>query len=166
MTVMTKLSTRGPVFPVYLELEVGGESRDEFMAEISDLRIYASDWAKDVVSKLVLNPSPKKRVKFARVKVRDLGFTKNPTTAQIWARIRKFGHTLCEPSDGLAIRVALNGQPKDDVFWLAMKNIAGSDGDQCVFEIRQIGDSERWLCTRWMGLPGGFVLGHEIVFRL
>ncbi len=161
-----KYSTRGPVFPIYLETEVGGKSKDELLAELSAAGIEVSDWAKDIMSKPAWKPGPKERVKFARVKVKDLGFTENPTTSQIWTRILELGYALCEPGDGPAIRRDLKDQPTGDVCWLAMNQITDSGGRPRVFKLERDVRGKRWLRAYWT-LPGDqWLLGSEIVFRL
>lgn len=153
-------------FPVYLELEVGGKSKDELIAEIESAGMFVSDLSKDIMSKPAWKPGEKETVKFARVSVRDLGFTKNPTTTQIWARIRELGHSLCESGDGPALRRALKGQVKGDICWTAMEQITDSDGDPHVFELECYDDGEQWLPATWASPGDSWDLGYEIVFRL
>ena len=108
-------------------------------------------------------------VKFARVKVSDLGFTnpkKLPTTREIWERIQELGHSLCEPGDGPAIRLALKDQPRGDYFWTAMEQISDSGGDPSVFHVRCNDDGTRWLYAYWVSPDDEWDLGSEIVFRL
>jgi len=163
---MRKFSQKGPVFPVYLELEVGGKSRDALLAEMKAAGHTVSDWARDIMSKDAWKQGERRTVKFARVKVSELGFTKNPKTSEIWARIRELGHSLCEPADGPAIRLALKDQPCGDYFWTAMEQIAGSDGDPRVFDVKRGADGESWLCTSWVYPDVEWLLDYEIVFRL
>jgi hypothetical protein len=161
-----KFSTRGPVFPIYLECEVGGKSKDELLAEIKSDGMFASDWANDILSQDVWRPGEKETVKFARAKIRDLGFTKNPKTSEIWARIRELGHALCEPGDGPSIRLALTDQPRGDYFWCAMEQITDSDGDPSVFSVERNDDCEQWLDAPRASPDGGWSLGDGVVFRL
>lgn len=161
-----QFSQAGPVFPIYLECEVGGKSQAELLAEIEANAMFASDWAKDIMSKPAWKQGEQETVKFARVKVNDLGFTKNPTTSEIWARIKGLGHSLCEPADGPALRLALKDQPKGDYFWTAMEQIAVSDGGPSVFDVRRYGDGRRWLYADWTDSDDQWSLDSEIVFRL
>ncbi len=164
-----QFSTKGPVFPVYLKIEVGGKSKEELLAELQSGGFFVSDWAKDIMSRPAWKPGEKERVKFARVKVRELGFTdpKNlPTTAQIWARIQEFGHALCEPGDGPAIRRVLTDQSRDDYLWAAMEQITDSAGGRRVFCVKRGGGGERWLDARWANPSRGWDLDSEVVFRL
>lgn len=156
-------------FPVYLEAEVGGKPKDQLLAELKSAGYFMSDWAKDIISKDAWKPGLKETVKFTRVHVRELGFTdpkRLPTTTQLWARIREFGHSLCEPGDGPAIRLALKDQPRGDWFWCAMEQIAGSGGDPSVFGVECGGDGGRWLTVAWTRPDGEWDLGDGLVFRL
>jgi len=153
-------------FPIYLECEVGGKSKDELITEIELNGMFASDWAKDIMGKPAWKPGEKQTVKFARVKVCDLGFTKNPGTSQIWARIQEFGHSLCESGDGPAIRLVLKDQPRNDRFWIAMEQIAASGGLSSVFIVERRDDSGSRLVADWVGPRGERYLDNEFVFRL
>lgn len=160
-----KFSTRGPVFPVYLDIEVGGKSKDELLAELKAGGHYVSDYAKDIMSKPAWKSGKKEQVKFARATISDLGFTKNPTTREVWARIIELGHSLCEPGDGPAIRLALKDQPRGDYFWCAMEQITDSGGSPDVFCVLR-DDDESGLRTYWTSPGHGWNLDDEIVFRL
>lgn len=161
-----QFSQKGLVFPVYLEIKVGGKSRDELLAELQQSGCSVSDWAKDIMSKPAWKPGKKETIKFARVKVGDLGFTKNPTTEQIWARIRELGHSLCKSGDGPAIRLNLKDQPRGDYFWTAMEQISGSGGDPGVFGVGHYDGDALWLRAGWTDPDFGWNLGSEVVFRL
>lgn len=161
-----KFSQKGPVFPVYLQCEVSGKSKDELLADIKSAGMFASDWARDIMGKPAWKPGEKQVIKFARVKVSELGFDKSPTTTQIWARIKELGHALCEPCDGPAIRIALKDQPRNDWFWCAMEQITGSGGRPRVFYIYRVGDGRSWLSTGWVNPDDKWSLGREVVFRL
>ena len=74
-------------------------------------------------------------IDLARVKVRDLGFTKQPTTNEIWARIRELGNDLCPAEVGPHLRLQFGDQDRGDYFWVAMEQIADSDGNPNVFNV-------------------------------
>jgi hypothetical protein len=161
-----KFSAKGPVFPAYLEIEVGGKTRDQLLVELKSEGHQVSDYAKDLMSKEAWRPGQRQVVKFARVTVRELGFAKNPTTREIWARIQELGHSLCEPGDGPAIRLVLKDQPRGDYFWIAMEQIAGSDGSPNVFDVKHADGSESWLFTIRVGPDREWGLDFAFVFRL
>ncbi|OHA90878.1 MAG: hypothetical protein A2665_00075 [Candidatus Zambryskibacteria bacterium RIFCSPHIGHO2_01_FULL_46_30] len=104
--------------------------------------------------------------KFTRVKVRNLGFTKNPVTTQIWARIRELGHLPCELGDGSAIRIALKDQPLGDYFWIIMEQVTVSGRRPKVFLAVCLGFGQSWLRASRANLGVEWSLDNEIVFRL
>ncbi len=162
-------STRGPMFPVYLEIEVGGKCKHEVVAEFEAEGFFVSDYAKDIMGKPSWKPGKKETVKFGRATLRELGFTdpkQLSTTEQIWARIIELGHSLCEPADGPAIRLALKDQPRGDYFWCAMQQISDSDGDPGVFRVSCNAYGLRWLDTDWANPGRQWGLGPSVVFRL
>jgi hypothetical protein len=161
-----RFSTRVPVFPVYLDIEVGGKSMRELITAIESVGMFANDYSHDIMMNPVWKPGERKQVKFARAKIRDLGFTKNPTTRDVWARIQELGHSLCEPGDGPAIRLALTDQSRGDYFWVAMEQITDSDGDPFVFYVYRLDGGERWLHARWGDPDIEWDFDDEIVFRL
>lgn len=157
---------RAGEFPVYLEIEVGGKTKDQLLSEMKAAGYEVSDWAKDIMSKPAWKPGKKQTVKFGRAKISELGFSKKPTTREVWARILELGHSLCEPGDGPAIRLALKDQPSGDYFWTAMEQISASDGDPGVFVVERRGDGERWLDADWVRPDDEWGLVSEVVFRL
>ena len=58
-----------------------------------------------------------------------------PTTDALYERANVLGLDLCEAEDGPTIRELYSDQPDGEVVWLAMKQIAGSDGDPSVFKL-------------------------------
>ena len=164
-----QFSAKGPVFPVYLEIETGGRSKDKLLSALKADDCEASTWAQDIMGKPAWKPGKKQTVKFARVKVSDLGFTdpkKLPTTREVWKRVQELGHNLCEPGDGPAIRLALKEQPRGDYFWTAMEQITDSGGYPSVFYVSCGGGGTRWLYAAWVYPDSEWDLGGEIVFRL
>ena len=161
-----RFSQKGPVFPVWLEIEVGGKSKDELTTLNKGAERETSNYAADIMGKDAWKPGQVEVVKFARVKVRELGFTKNPTTREIWARIEELGHSLCEPADGPALGAAFMDQPKGDICWTAMKQITASGGSPSVFVLERDDFGDRWLYADWAGPGDEWDLVDGVVFRL
>jgi hypothetical protein len=157
--------TKSPA-PVYLELEVGGKSNDELLAELKSGGFYTSLWAKDIMSNPAFKLGERQTVKFARVTVRELGFTKRPNTTQVGARILELGHSLCEPADGPAIRLVLKDQKRGDHFCCAMEQILGSDGMPRVFHVLRNAEGRELLSTLWAHPNDELELDDSIMFRL
>lgn len=155
-----------PTFKVWQILTIGGKSKDELLVKIEAAGQFASDRAKDVMSKPTFTTLPEPTtLNLARVKVRDLGFTKNPTTTRLFARIREVGE-LCPAEIGPHIRLALKDQPKGDIFWVAMETITDSDGLPGVFCVKRSDSGEAWLSCNYVGPDHQWYLENEIVFVL
>ncbi len=158
---------RAGEFPVYLEIEVGGKSQKQMLGEMKSNDLFVSDWAKDIMSKDAFTTLPEQTsVHLARVKVSDLGFTEQPTTTELWARIRELGHELCPAEVGPHLRLQFADQEKGDYFWVAMEQISDSVGYPYVFYIRRNDDGERWLYTTWVRPDYRWHLDRELVFVL
>lgn len=143
--LIRQFSQKGPVFPVFLEIEVGGKSKDELVAEIEANGMFASEYSRNIMGKDAWKPGNKETVRFGKSSVRDLGFTKPPTTRELWKRIEELGHALCEPGDGPALRREWKDQPKGTVCWTAMKQITASFGYPDVFLLHRFDDGKTWL---------------------
>jgi len=147
---------------VWKTIMVGGLSKDKLLKRLVQAGRNVSDWVKDH-SKLAFKTSAEPHeISFIRVEVKDLGFTQNPTTTELFARIKEVGE-LCQPEDGPWL--ALQDQPCGDIFWLAMESIAGSGGNPMVFIVGRNDDSGRWLGTRYAGPDNPWYLDNEVVFR-
>ncbi len=158
-----KFSIKGAVFPVYLNIAVGGKSKNQLLKELqSGFNVYGS--TEDIMGAPSWKPGKREQVKFACVKIRELGFTKNPTTTALWARIRDVA-ALCEPYDGPAIRLALKDQPYDECFWCAMEQITDTYGSAYVFILKRVTSKPR-LCTGWAPPDNAWNLDNRVVFRL
>lgn len=135
-------------FSVWQTIIIGGQSKDELIAAIINSGMFVSDLARDIMGKdtfiTLLEP---KTVRLARCKVKDLGFVKNPTTTQIFERIKEIGGELCPPEVGPHLRLHLKDQPKGDIFWLAMETITDSDGDPSLFRLARYDSGESGLNT-------------------
>ena len=161
-----QFSAKGSVLPVYLESFVGGKSEHELVAELVSNRFSVSDSAKGIMSHSLWEPGESEKIKFARIAVRDLGFTDRPTTDAISMRIKELGHSLCKPGDGPAIRRALMDQLHGDSFWIIMERITNSRGNSIMFVVSRDIEGTRWLRTDTTYLGRGLDLHCEIVFRL
>ena len=161
---MTSTGQKPRVFPVYLECEVGGKSKDELIAEIEALDMYVLDWARSMMSQPAWKPGEHERVKFARIEVRDLGFTKDPTTIDLLVCVRESGNSLCKPCDGPAIRLALSIQSYSDMVWIAMEPIIVSNRYPQIFTLGRLDDGRLWLFADWASKARH--LNDEVIFRL
>jgi len=86
-------------FPIWKTLLIGGVSKKELQKRLADGGDNVSDWAKDIMGKPAFVTSAEAHeASFVRVKVGDLGFTKEPTTTELFDRDRlaSFGLDLCD----------------------------------------------------------------------
>jgi hypothetical protein len=99
------------------------------------------------------------------LRVRDLGFTENPTTDQIYSRAQEFGLELCPAEAGPYQRLKDTDQPLDDWYRITMKPITGRNGRPRVFYLVHYGDG-LWLDDRWTDPGRHWDLGSVLLFRL
>lgn len=156
-----------PTFDVWQTITIGGKSKDELIATITNSGMFVSDWARDIMSKdaFVTLPEPR-TVRLARCRVKDLGFTKNPTTTQIFARIKEVGGELCSPEVGPHLRLHLKDQPKGDYFWVAMETITASGGYPDLFCLPRRGLGGSWLDADVVHPDDQWPLEDVVVFVL
>lgn len=152
-------------FHVHFEISVGGKTRDELLAELSQIKCFVQPLVIRLMSKPAWQPGNHEVVQFARVSLHKLGFDEDPRVSDIWARILELGHTLCEPADAPAIRLAFPHQHKKDAFIVAMKPIF--DGkDAFVFRIRRYLDGKLVLGTSAANPYDKWPLENEVMIRL
>ncbi len=122
-------------FPVWMTVEIGGVSKKELVA-LEEGFVVVSNWARDVIKQDAFTVSPIKRtLRLACCEVRDLGFTEDPTFAQLQECLSAFSGELCPAEVGPHLRRQLKDQKKGVMFWLIMKQIADSDGSPSVFRL-------------------------------
>lgn len=154
-------------FPVYLDIEVGGKSKEELLAELKACGCYLSSDAEDIISRMTWELGEKRRIKFGRATIGGLGFTKGPTHQDILERIGALGHAMCEPADGIAIRIADKDQGHRDSYMLAMKAFHDlAEGDSFIFQCVRNRDGLKFLGTTWKDMGFGWFLDGVVVFRL
>ena len=153
-------------FPVWKTIRIGGKTMEQLLDAMNTNGFTVSDWAKDIMSKEAFTTLPEvQTINLARAKVRDLGFKKKPTTAELWARIRELGHDLCPAEVGPHLRLQFGDQPKGDYFWVAMEQISASGGCPCVFCVYH-GDDVRWLHAGWTDPDDRWGLDFGVAFLL
>ena len=153
-------------FPIWKTITIGGVSKNELLQQLAEKKFYISDWAKDIMSKPEFTTLPEKKpINLARIKVRDLGFSTQPTTVELWARIKQVG-SLCPAEVGPHLRLELADQAKGDYFWLAMNTITDSDGYPNVFKVKHDDYGKFWLHGNYANPGPHWNLENELVFVL
>ena len=109
-------------------------------------------------------------IDLVRLRVKDLGFTENPTTDELYKRAGELGLELCPPEVGPYLRLKYEDvfqreQPMYEYLRIAKKQIADSDGDLNVFNVNR-DDGGFWLDNNWTNHSNRWNLDNEFVFRL
>jgi hypothetical protein len=110
------------------------------------------------------------QIKLVRLKVGDLGFTKNPTTDELYAKTGELGLELCPAEVGPNLRlkyaeVFKREQSMNEYLYIAMKQITDSDGSPNIFFVKRHDDGF-WLSYYWADPTDEWSLDDEFVFRL
>lgn len=128
-------------------VELGGQTEEEIISELERRKRLADDDKEKIYmdsAKSILKNDEfytlknKERIKFIKLKVRDLGFPYGATTQEIYEKAEKLGLDLCPPETGPQIRlhyeeIFKREQPKDEWFYIGMKTISDSDGNPDMF---------------------------------
>ncbi|HSX24540.1 MAG TPA: hypothetical protein VLG69_01080, partial [Candidatus Andersenbacteria bacterium] len=115
-------------FDIWITIEIGGISKQEFVPLLEGEGFFVGDWAKDMMKQDAFTVLPNKQnLKLARCKVRDLGFAQIPTTRQLQQQVKELGGLLCPAEVGPHLRRQLKDQPNEDVFWLVMEEMPDSN---------------------------------------
>jgi hypothetical protein len=166
-------------------LGIGGKTKDESKKEIKEkfkLGLYAESMLDnpDFEKQLYENTDASReqwilkkpeQLDLIKLTVGALGFTKNPTTDELYAKAEEFGLEICPAEVGPRLRIKYSEvfkkeQPMNEYLRVAMKQIAGSDGNPAIFSVGRRGDG-LWLGGIWAypsrgwGLDDGFVFRHR-----
>ncbi|MGB3921942.1 MAG: hypothetical protein WBL19_01495 [Minisyncoccia bacterium] len=157
-----------PVFPVFLETSVGGKSDDELLSELPPETYYIHPVVREYFTSQKKRAEKKfsETVAFAWARVRDLDYYRDlpPFYAEVWARIRSLGHSLCEPSDALVLRREII-QPLCDKTFLAMDSVVRKGGIHHIYYLSQYYESAI-LGARFFRPSHKIPLDTRIIFRL
>lgn len=158
-------------------LQIGGMSKEELEKEIrgkkdeSGKNYQISDLAKSMMDNSDFTTAEKsEEVKLVKLKVSDLGFgDKNPTTDEIFERIKELGLELCPAETGPQLRINYEKafkkkQPMNEYLRVGMKQIADSGGSPGIFFVRRVGFGS-WLRSSWALPDDGWPSDFRFVFR-
>lgn len=149
-------------FPIWRTITIGersiAELRRDFDREKINFSIYAYAMFRE------LPDSEREKIDLVKIKIKDLGFKKFPTTRALFTRAKKMKLSLCPAEVGMVLRLDYMNQPMDDWFYIGMKPILGENNILRVFHIAR-SDEGRWLIAAWAMPTGRWDLEHSIVFR-
>lgn len=147
-------------------LKIGGKSSKELQKEFKEAKIQITSYTEDMMkSKDLTTLKNAEEIQLMRLKVRDLGFSKYATTEEIYQRAKELGLELCPAEVGPHLRLKYTDQPLGEWFWIAMKQIAGRDGNPNVFGLVRGGDG-LWLNSHRATPRDEWHPEHEVVFSL
>ncbi len=147
-------------------IEIGGKTKNELVAEMKGKNIQINGYAQSILdSKDFITAKKSEPTDLVRLKVGDLGLKGDPTTDQIYQKIKELGLELCPAEVGPQYRLQYADQPTDEYLYIGMKQIADSAGDPDVFELSRDG-AELWLSYGWARPTYEWLSGAQFVFRL
>ena len=145
------------------QIEIGGKTKDDLKAELTEKKIYVSDWANQLLdSKDFTVLESTETYDLVRLTVKDLGFPNGATTDEIYRRALDLGLDLCPAEVGPNLRLSNSG---DDWMYIAMKQIADRDGYPGVFDLGRGGDA-LGLHAGGARPTRGWGSGNQFVFSL
>ena len=144
-------------------IEIGGKTKDQLREEIEAKNIFITSWANDLLkSKDFIVSKDIKRVDLVCLTVKDLGFSNDATTAEIYQRGKELGLELCSAEVGPHLRLQYLGE---EYMLIAMQQIADSSGDLDVFCLLWQEDRPEFYATN-ADSEGEWDQQYKFVFHL
>ena len=150
----------------FLELDVGNKSKADLLAACEARGRKISSRAEEMLQHPSWNSGRKERVRFGHCQVGELGFTANPQTPEIVARLEELGHACCEPNDALELRCALGAHDPGQYFWVLTKEVPDADDDPSMFYLENDDVGRPRLNAGLVDVKRGWPLDFKLVFRL
>jgi len=155
------------LFPVYLELEIGGGSKRALVQALEKDGCYVGRCAREMISRASLATAESPRtIKLARVQLSTLGVTDWVTWSDVLKATAKVGAEKMPAEAAARLALELPDQQPGDHFWILMDPITGADGEPYVFYLVSHDDGERRLLGRYVSTIRRFYPHREIVFGL
>jgi len=98
------------------------------------------------------------------LQVKDLGFSSNPTTVELFAKATELGLELCPKETAAYLRLQDTNQPRGDLYYIASETVPDSGGDPCVFYCKHGADG-LWLYSYWARPVNHWNLSGRVVVR-
>jgi hypothetical protein len=146
-------------------VEIGGKTAEQLIAELEAAGINISDYAKDMLlSKEFVPGKDREEATLVRLTVADLGFRTSATTDQIYERAQALGLELCPADTGPNYRLQNRNQPLNEWISIGMKPIAARDGYPDVFSVERRGGG-LWLDSDWARSTDEWSPDSKFAFR-
>lgn len=137
-------------FPTWKTITLGGH-KDSAAYHVA---LQAGDYRIGNYTSQLLAKTPiaatETQVDLVCLTVREMGFLRGATTAEIYTWAEAHGLKKCPAEVGPALRLAYADQPSGEHIRVGMEPIADSDGDLRVFIVGNNG-LVRWLDADWTG---------------
>lgn len=131
---------------------IGDKNPEELLKAMEDKEIYIDYRAKEVMENPDFTSHPKiklnifqtifkrvfepnenqpatETVQFVKIRIRDLGFSTEPTIEEIFEKARELGLELCPAEVGPQYRLQYDDQPAKEWLYIGMKPIDTSNGE-------------------------------------
>lgn len=162
---VSTISTVAPWQP-WKKIVIGGVSRDELIAQFAAQGCRLSDYARSMMmNEAFTTEATSREITLARGTLRSLGFTKDPTTAQILdaERLARYGLSKLPSSAVVHLRFVYQDQLVGERLVLGTDPI--SDPGDCPFVFKVDHDGgERWLSSSVANSLDRWNLGYVWVF--
>ncbi len=160
-------STSPRIFPLYLELKLGGGSKRALLQSLERDGCYVGPSAQEMIASSSFAAAEGARaVRLARVQLRTFGLTEWVGWSDVLKAAAKAGAEKLSPEAAARLRLELPEQQPGDHFWILMDPIIGPDGEPYVFYLACHDDGERRLLGRYVSPARRFFPHREIVFGL
>jgi hypothetical protein len=151
---------------VWRTIKAGGKSAQVLEGELERKGMNVSENARIMMqSEDFVTLTHSERFALIFLKLGDLNFTENPTTYQIYEKVKGIGLELCPPELLPELRLKYIGQPFGEFLFAGMKQIADSDGHPKVFSLSRREDGP-CLSDAWAGSNSRWDRGNVFVFCL
>ncbi len=146
-----------------MTLKIGGISVFRLQRKMQSKKFGVTIFADQIIYGPYFNTLRKKtKIEIGFITVRDLGFRKNPTFEELFAKVRQI-NGVCRAEVGPHLRLVYNNQRRNTRCWIAMETIPVCVASPAVFLLADENGEKRMHGS--MVLPYRWGLNREIVVR-
>ncbi|TSC88998.1 MAG: hypothetical protein G01um10145_707 [Microgenomates group bacterium Gr01-1014_5] len=148
-----------------IDLAIGGVPKEKLLQLVKDMGNQISSNAEDMLrSSNFTTIAEGQMIRLFKAPITALGFHRGATIKEVYARIDELGADLCPAEVGPDLRIQDTNQPTNDWYCIAMKQVAGSDGDPHVFLLAR--RESTWLSSISAGSDSEWSPGSRFVFSI
>jgi len=152
---------------IWKKFEMGGVRNSELLTNMIANQIKIGTWVSVAVRALPNIVSPKRNVDFVRCEVGDLGFSLEPTQAELWEAVSEI-EPLCSREAGMYLRLQFMEQEAGECLFVISQPIEWPPGGKSIFRLScSNGDLHRQLRFQVCPVERGvrWPLKHKIAFQ-